>query len=181
MAATFSLNEMVQQSRTVLTRPSVATFERFEARGTLSDAVIYVAIASAITGIFGLFQGFDVFLGNIVSTILGFLIFTYLVNWIGKQRGGSGTLDHVAYTFALFWAPLSVLVAVATLVLTITVVGILLVPLLALAAIVANVYFAYLAVQSSMDLPAGGRTWSVLILAAVGAFLLNLLITAIVR
>lgn len=174
-----SISEMMRQSRTVLTSPSVATFERFERSGTLRDAIIYVSIAAAITGVFGLTGGIGGFLRNIVGTIVGFLIFTYLVHWLGSRRGGTGTLDEVAYSFALFWAPLSVLFSVVTLVLILTLVGILLVPLVALAALVVEVYFAYLATQSSMNLQPGGSTWGVLVLAALGSFVLNLIVAAI--
>jgi len=67
------------------------------------------------------------------------------VHYIGKTQGGTGTLDNVAYTFALFWAPISVLFAVVSLILLIPFIGIFLMPLLAVAALVINVYFAYLA------------------------------------
>ena len=179
MTANSSIPEMLRQSRTVLTSPSVATFERFEGRGNLADALIYVTIAAAITGVFGLADGVGGFLRNVIGALLGFLVFTYLVNWIGSRRGGSGTLDEVAYSFALFWAPLSVLVGVVTFILAITIVGLVLVPLVALAALVVNVFFAYLAVQSSMNLASGGATWTVLLLAALGSFVVNLLVAAI--
>lgn len=179
MSESPSIQEMISQSRAVLTRPSVATFERFEAAGTLREAVIYVGVAAAITGVFGLVDGLGGFLRNIIVTLVGFLVFTYLVNWIGKQRGGSGSLDEVAYSFALFWAPLSVLSGIATLVLVITIIGIFLLPLLALVVLALNVYFAYLAVQSSMNLPGGGTTWMVLILAAIGSAVAGAIVGAI--
>lgn len=176
----FSIGAMISQSRAVLTSPSVATFERYEKEGTLRDAVIYVAIAAAITGVFGLAEGLGGFVGGVLTTILGFLIFTYLVHWLGTQRGGTGSLDEVAYSFALFWAPLSILISLVTLVLILTLIGILLVPLVALAGLALNVYFAYLATQASMNLQAGGQTWAVLLFAALGAFVLNLIVAAIV-
>jgi hypothetical protein len=179
MSTTSSISIMMGQSRWVLTKPSVATFERFEKQGTLNQAILYVGLAAAITGVFGLVDGIGGFLANIVVTLVGFLVFTYLVHWIGKQRGGTGSLDEVAYSFALFWAPLSVLFGIASFILVITIVGIVLLPLLALAALALNVYFAYLAVQSSMNISGGGATWTVLLLAALGSFLVNLLAAAI--
>lgn len=179
MSVSSSISEMMSQSRTVLTRPSVATFERFERQGTLADALLYVALAAAITGVFGLAEGFSGFLRNIVAALLGFLIFTYLVHWFGKRRGGTGTFDEVAYSFALFWAPLSVLFGVVALIFAITIIGLIFLPLIALVALGLNVYFAYLAVQSSMNLDGGGPTWTVLLLAALGSFVLNLIIAAI--
>ena len=174
-----SVPEMIRQSRTVLGNPSVATFERFEKDGGLSDALLYVTIAAAITGIFGLFDGLAGFLGGIASTLVGFFVFTYLVYWIGKQRGGTGTLDEVAYTFALFWAPLAVLFGVVSLILAITIIGILALPLVWVAAIAANIYFAYLAVRSSMNLRGGGTTWTVLLLAGLGALVVNIIVSAL--
>lgn len=176
-----SIGTMVRHSRELLTKPSTATFERFEKDGTFADALIYVAIAAAISGIFGLVNGIVGFLSQILLTLLGFVVFVYLVYYIGTRQGGSGTLDEVAYSFALFWAPLSVLFGVLTLLLVITLVGILLVPLVALAALAANVYFGYLAVRSSMNLTESGKAWTTLILAALGVFVFNLIVGAIVR
>jgi len=160
---------MISQSREVLTKPSVATFEKFEKSGGLKEALIYMGIAAAISGLFGLAGGITGFLNGIITTLVGFLVFTYLVFWIGKQQGGTGTLDEVAYTFALFWAPISVLSGVVTLILFITLVGIFLIPLLGIAVLVANIYFSYMAVQSSLNLEPGGKIWLILILAAVGS------------
>src|SRR6056297_2304096 len=165
MAAGISITDMIAQSRDILASRSVAAFERHEKSGTLRDAVAYVALAGAITGLFGLSEGIGGFIGNIVFTILGFLIFTYIVHWLGSRRGGTGTLDEVAYSFALFWAPLSVLISVITLV--------------AIAGIALNVYFAYLATQASMNLSPGGQTWGVLLLAALASFVLNAAIGAL--
>lgn len=176
-----SIGTMVQHSREVLTKPSAATFERFEREGTFADALIYVAIAAAISGIFGLVNGIGGFLSQILLTLLGFMVFVYLVHYIGTRQGGSGTLDEVAYSFALFWAPLSVLSALLTLLLVITLVGILLLPLLGLAVLAANVYFGYLAVRSSMNLTESGKAWLTLILAALGVLVFNLIVGAILR
>lgn len=181
MSSSSSVPEMISQSRAVLTRPSIATFERFEKRGTLTDALLYVALAAAVSGVFGLADGLGGFVRNILATLIGFLVFTYVVYWFGKQRGGTGTLDEVAYTFALFWVPISVLAGIVTFVLTITIIGLLLVPIVAIAALALNIYFAHLAVQSSMNLDPGGNTWGVLLLAALVAFLVNLLLVAILR
>ena len=173
------VSEMIQQSREVITKPSVDTFEKYETNGSIQDALIYVSIAAGLSGLLGLGGGIGGLISGVVSTLLGFFVFTYLIFWIGKQQGGSGTLDEVAYTFSLFWVPLSILSALAALILTITVVGIFLIPLLIIAVLIANIYFAYLAVQSSMNMPAGGKTWLVLILAAIGAGVINALVSGI--
>jgi hypothetical protein len=178
---TDTVMNMVNQSIQVLTKPSVETFEQYENKGTLREAVIYVLVAAVITGLLNLVGGLGAFLSGIVVTMVGFLIFTYLVHYVGKSQGGSGTLDNVSYTFALFWAPINVLLAVASLILIITVIGIILVPLLAIAALVINVYFAYLAVHSSMNLRESGKIWITLAVAFVGTLVASLVISGILR
>ena len=179
MTASPSISEMIGQSRQVLTKPSVATFERFEDSGGLREALIYVGLFALLSGLFGLGEGITGFLSAVISTLLGFVVFTYLVYWIGKRQGGTGTFDQVAYTFALFWGPLAVVLAVLTLIMVITIIGIFFIPLLGIAFLIANVYFAYLAVRSSMNLTSNGKTWGTLILAAVGAAVFDIVVTAI--
>ena len=179
MAGNLSISTMLQHSRAVLTERSVDAFNRYEAEGNLRDAMLYVGLGAVLTGLFGLAQGPMFFLTNIITTVLGFVVFVIIVHWLGTRRGGTGTLDEVAYSFALFWAPLAVLFAVATLLLVITIVGILLVPLLGIAAIVVNIWFAYMATQASLNLQPGGQTWGVLILAGIASFFANALLAAI--
>lgn len=177
-----NIGNMVSESIEVLTKPSVATFERFEKNGTATDAGIYVAVGAAITGVIGLLSGgFSLFLVNIITTLVGFYAFTYIVFYLGKQRGGSGSFDEVAYTFSLFWLPISIAASILTVLLVITLIGILLIPLVALLALAANVYFAYLAAQSSMNLTPANGIWTVLILALLGSWLVNIIIAAILR
>lgn len=178
---TDTLTNMLSQSIQVVSKPSVASFEQFENKGTLREAVIYVLAASVIVGLLNLGGGFGGFLNGIIGTIIGFLVFAYLVHYVGKSQGGTGTLDNVAYTFALFWAPINVLTAVISLILIITLIGIILVPLLVIAALIINVYFAYLAVQSSMNLRESGKIWITLIVAFVGTLVISFVIAAILR
>ena len=178
---TDTIRSMWNQSVQVLTKPSVATFEQYENKGGLREALIYVAAWAVLTGIFGLGRGLSGFLAGIVATLLGFLVFTYLVHWFGQQQGGSGNLDQVAYSFALFWSPMAAIFAVIALLLIITLVGILLLPLLPVAMLVVNLYFAYLAIQSSMNMRESGKIWLTLLVAAVGTFVVDLIVGAIIR
>ncbi|MCU0490560.1 MAG: hypothetical protein MUD01_03035 [Chloroflexaceae bacterium] len=144
---------MMTQSLVVLQNPSVSTFERYERSGTAVQAAIYVGLAALITGLLGIFSGgIGAVVANVISTLIGFFIFTGLVYYIGQAQGGTGKFDEVAYTFSLFWAPLAVLVSLGSLVLTITIIGVIFIPLLALVGLLASAYFAYLSVQSSMNL-----------------------------
>ena len=178
---TDTLTSMISQSIQVLSKPSVQTLEQYEDKGKVREAVIYIAAGSIITGLLGLGAGLGGFIGGILTTIIGFLVFTYLIFYIGKSQGGTGSFDQVAYTFALFYMPISVIAAVGSLILVITVVGILLVPLLVLAAVAANVYFAYLGVQSSLNLTQSGPIWTTLIVSAIGSFIANIAIGSLFR
>lgn len=174
-----SISEMVNQSLTVITKPSVETFEQFERSGTIREAAIYVALGSLITGVLGFSGGLGAVLGGVISSLIGFFIFTGLIYYVGKAFGGTGSFDEVAYTFSLFWVPMSVLGAIATLILFITIIGILLIPILAIVVLIANAYFAYLAVQSSMNMKEQGKLLLTLVIAVIGSALIQGLITSL--
>lgn len=86
---TDTIRNMWSQSVQVLSKPSVATFEQYENKGGLREALIYVLVASILAGVFGLEGGVRGFLSGIVGTIVGFLAFTYLVFYFGKSQGGT--------------------------------------------------------------------------------------------
>ncbi len=171
-----SIPEMINQSIQVITNPSVATFERYERKGTMVQAAIYVGIIAAITGLLGLSSGITGFIGGIINTLIGFFIFTGIVYYVGQQQGGTGTFDEVAYTFSLFWGPLSLIIALGTLILVITIIGIILVPVWLLAGLIASAYFAYLAVQSSMNLVDRNKILITLAAAVIGTWIVQALI-----
>jgi hypothetical protein len=156
MSVTFA--EMVNQSVSVIAKPSVTTFELYEKRGTMRDAALLIAASIAA----------------VIVALVGFFAFTYLVHFIAKQQGGTGTLDEVAYSFALFWAPLGVVGAVATLLLGF------LGPIIALAQLAANVYFAYLAIQSSMNFSDSSKIWTTLGGAVIGYIVIFFVLTALI-
>ena len=61
--------------------------------------------------------GIGGFLGGLLGALVQFFVFTGLVFFLGKNiAGGSGSWDEVAYTFALFTAPLIVLGALLSLI-----------------------------------------------------------------
>jgi hypothetical protein len=179
--ASVPLGEMVQQSIKVLTKPSVQTFEEFENRGLQRDALIYVAIGAAITGLLALPGGLLPAIGSVISTVVGFFVFTYVVHYVGKTQGGTGSLDQVAYTFSLFWIPLQILASLVGLILVISLVGILLLPLLPFAALAASVYFAYLAAQSSLNLTDTTKLVIALLAGIVAAAIAGGILNAIFR
>ena len=161
-----SLSEMVNNSIVVLTKPRVSTFEMFERRGNLTNALVYVGVAALISGIIGLSSGLLGLLGGVISTLVGFLVFTGAVFYIGQSQGGTGTFDEVAYTFSLFAAPISVILAVLGLLAKIPLLGCLF-ALVILAVVLAQIYLGFLAVQSSMNIADRTKAAVTLVLAGV--------------
>ncbi len=170
-----TVTDMFGQSTAVLAQPSPHTFERFERRGGTTQAFIYVALAALVSAVIAaIFAPFhsDVtvvgqFLTRLITIPLQFLIFTGAVYLIGKNLfRGSGTYAEVAYSFALFFVPLSIL---ATLIGIIPILGWLVSFVISLA----MAYFGYLAVQSSMNLRDQGSAIITLLLAAVANFLVG--------
>lgn len=155
--STSSLSEMINSSIAVLTRPSIATFEQYERRGTTRDAFIYVGVAAAIAGIVGFV--FNLFIGGVTAAIgglilgllgplVGFGIFAGVLYYVGKQQGGTGTQDEVFYTCALYTAPLLAITGVIN---AIPLLGCLLIPVTLLLGLY-QIYLGYLASRSSMNL-----------------------------
>ncbi len=170
-----TIGNMFAQSAAVLSRPSVATFERFETRGNTRDAYIYVLLAALVSAViaafFALFRSDISALGQFISRLiavpLGFAIFTGLVYYIGRSLfRGTGTYSEVAYTFALFFVPISI---VGTVIGVIPVLGWLVGVVLGLP----NIYFGFLAVQSSMNIREQTGAVVTLVLSAVGYLIVN--------
>ena len=187
-ASTASLSEMVNSSIVVLTKPSIATFETYERRGTTRDALIYVGVAAAAAGIvaflFGLLGGIGAALGaligGIVVPLISFFIFAYVLFFMGKQQGGTGTQDEVFYTCALYTAPI---LAVSGIISNIPILGCLLIPVTLVLSIY-QIYLGYLASRASMNLDQNKAIISVVvaILAqiVIGTVILGGLIAAVV-
>lgn len=185
-----TLAEMVAQSRDVITHPSVATFERYEKRGSLGTASVYVLAAALIAGLLSfltvLLPGvegnpFGAFVDTVVGSLINFIIFTGLVYYLGRNvASGTGTWDEVAYTFALFVAPLAVVAGALTFVMELLGGLPLLGGLISLTGIIAmiivllaQVFFGYLAVQSSMNIRDSGKAALVLVLAFIGTLVVQ--------
>jgi hypothetical protein len=155
-ASTSSLPEMLNSSIVVLTKPSVATFEQYEHRGTTRDAITYVVAAAAIAGlaglVFGLLGGISGAISGLITAmagpLIGYFVFSYALFLMGKNQGGTGTQDEVFYTTALYVAPLLAIVGVVS---AIPIIGCLLLPLTLLVGIY-QIYLGYLAARSSMNL-----------------------------
>lgn len=152
-----SVGEMINQSVTVLTKPSVASFEQFERRGGQREAMIYVGVAAAIgavlSAVFGLLGGgvrgaIGGLLGGLLLPLISFYVSAFLIYTVGKSQGGTGTQDEVFYTVALYLAPILAINGIlgsnalfACLSFPIT-----------LALGLYGIYLGYLAIRSSMNL-----------------------------
>jgi len=174
-----SINEMLNQSIQVLTKPGVETFERFERHGGQREATIYIMIAAAISAVaalvFGLLNGIAAALLNaalgFILAVVGFYIFVFLVYFIGKQQGGTGTQDEVFYTMALFVAPIQ---AVTGAVSAIPLIGCLALPA-TLALGIYQIYLGYLGARSSMNLDQN-KAIITLVLAFIAQFIIGIII-----
>ncbi|WP_229839111.1 YIP1 family protein [Deinococcus piscis] len=175
-----SVDDEMRQSLAVLTRPSVRTFELFERKGGVNEALMYVLLASIVSAVVAAFMAFmpwhaDIspwaqFVNRLVGIPIQFGIFTGVVYWVGKQFfGGTGRYAEVAYTFALFFVPLSLLSSALG---WIPVLGFFVSLLISLALI----YYGYLAVQSSMNIRGGANPAITLLVAALGTTALNFLV-----
>ncbi len=172
-----SINELLNQSIVVLTKPGVATFERFEKRGGMREALVYVGVAAAVAAIvafvFGLFAGGFLgailgLIGGFIRPIVGFFVFAYALYWVSMQQGGTGTRDEVFYTVALYAAPiLAINGAIAYLP---DIIAWLFLPIAFILSLY-QIYLAYLATQSSMNLTDQTRTIVSVVLALIAQWI----------
>jgi len=170
-----TLSDMLPQSVAVLSKPSVATFEQFERRGGTTEAAIYVVVGAVIASLAGLLSGgIGGLIAGLLGPLIGFGVFTGLVYMVGKNLfKGTGTYPEVAYTFALFYVPISVVSAVIGI---IPILGALVAFILGLV----NIYFGYLAVQSSMNLRDSTSAIVTLVLSYIGSAIVIGILTSLV-
>lgn len=151
-----NFSEMINQSIKVLTQPRIETFEQFEKHGGQREALTYVAVAAALAGvvafIVGIFTGplgaIIALVGALVAPLLSFFIFAFVVNWMGKRQGGTGTQDEVFYTCALYTAPI---LAVTGIVGNIPLLNCVFAPISLILGLY-QIYLGYLATRASMNL-----------------------------
>jgi hypothetical protein len=159
-ASTGSLPEMINSSIVVLTKPSIATFEQYERRGTMRDALIYVGVAALLAGVlafvFGLLGGVGAatagLIGTVLSALISFFVFAFALFFIGKQQGGTGTQDEVFYTTALYTAPLLAINGIISAVVSVVPLLGCITWLVSLVLWLYQAYLGYLAARASMNL-----------------------------
>lgn len=175
------IQEMVNGSIAVLTRPSVQSFEQHE-RDNLVWALIYAAIASVINGIIaaitallnpGLQPAAQVSISNvflalittILATIIGSLIGWGFIYLLGRAFGGTGSFGELAWGISLFSSPLAVAQGIANAIPFVG--GFILFILFAY-----GVYLNYLAIQAGMNLPSQKALYISIILFVIGLLFL---------
>lgn len=184
------IQEMVNGSIAVLTRPSVQSFEQHE-RDNLVWALIYAVIASVINGILAAItaplrvgelraqletqgmppdaieaaiaqQGNPIIaiFTGIFGTIIGSLIIWGFIYLLGRAFGGTGSFGELAWNISLFSSPLAVVQSIVS---VIPLVG----NILLLGLSVYGVYLTYLAIQSGMNLPSQKALYIAIILLVI--------------
>ncbi|WP_322814478.1 Yip1 family protein [Chloroflexus sp.] len=184
------IQEMVNGSIAVLSRPSVQSFEQHE-RDNLVWALIYAVIASVINGILAAItaplrvgelrtqletQGVPpdaieaaiaqqsnpiiAIFGGIFGTIIGSLIIWGFIYLLGRAFGGTGSFGELAWGISLFSSPLAVAQSIVS---VIPLVG----NILLLGLSIYGVYLTYLAIQSGMNLPSQKALYIAIILLVI--------------
>ena len=178
-----SVGDMLNQSMTVLTKPSVESFEQYERRGGQREALIYVGVAAAaaaiVGGLFGLLTGGVVgllagLIGGLLGPLVSFFVFAFLIYTIGKSQGGTGTQDEVFYTIALYLAPI---LAINGIIGSNVFFACLAFPVSILLSLY-GIYLGYLAVRASMNLDQN-KAIITMVLAFVAQLVITFLVTAV--
>jgi hypothetical protein len=178
-----NIQDMINQSIAVLKPwPTVATFEQFEKRGGTREALIYIGVASAVAAVvafvFGLLGGIGGAIAALIiafiSPIIGFAAFAYVLFYVARSQGGTGTQDEVFYTMALFTAPIR---AVTGVVGAIPLIGCLFFPVNLVLSVYQG-YLAYLACRASMNMEKNPAIISVVV-AVVVMFIISAIVAGI--
>lgn len=172
-----TLQNMFNGSIEVLTKPSVATFEKHE-RDDLGNALIYVAIGAVISGVLNVVSFFTnppelggqepSLIGNVtfgvLGALIGFLIYTGIVYGLGRAFGGTGKFGELTYDISLFSVPFTVATSLVNI---IPFIG----WILSLILLGYNLFLTYLGIQAGMNLPKDKALYVIGILLAIGIVL----------
>jgi hypothetical protein len=178
-----SINEMISQSMTVLTKPSVQSFEQYERRGGQREALIYVGVAAAVgavlSAIFGLIGGgvagaVGGLIGGLLLPLISFFVSAWLIYTIGKSQGGTGTQDEVFYTVALYLAPI---LAINGVIGSNALFACLAFPV-SIALGIYGIYLGYLAIRASMNLEKN-KAIITMVLVFVAQVVIGIIVTSV--
>ena len=183
-ATGFDFQTLFRQWQTVLTQPSIATFDAQQPSANWNVVWIGLVILGVARAIFGFISaaetagithtagpGFGTIIGGFIGAFIGFFIAAGVLYLVARLFGGTGTFMPYAYALALFFVPLGIISAVAGIV---PVLGV----LVAIAAGIYQIYLAILATASVHRLDMGKSTAVVLIPVAI-AFVIFLLLAVL--
>jgi hypothetical protein len=172
-ATGFDFQSLFRQWQTVLTKPSIATFDAQLPSANWNVIWIGLVILGVARAIFGFISaaetagnthttgpGFGTIVGGFIGVFIGFFIIAGVLYLVAKLFSGTGTFLPYAYALSLFFVPLGVISAVAGI---IPVLG----ALVAIAAGLYQIYLAILATASVHRLDMGKSTAVVLIPIAI--------------
>jgi hypothetical protein len=160
-----------------VTRPAVFALGAHVRPDGLARAIELILAAAALAAMLSLPFGTASALRAAVSVLVTYLAYAGVALLAGRALGARARAGEVAYLFALFVAPLSLLTRLVTLGLALTVVGLALVPLLLLALAGASTYFGLLAIRAGMRFDDRRKVWITLSLAQLAALAGHLLPT----
>src|SRR5262245_41922155 len=154
MNALAQLSRMLRQSADAMIHPSVRTFSYYSARAVDSETLLYAAVGATLAAllnslIFGNF-GIIELAYAIVNQLFQFYLFAAIAYFVGRQFGGIVSFQTVAYTCALFYVP--ILVLIPALISALVLLRVDLPPLqwLPLVQLLALAFYAYQAVQGAL-------------------------------
>ena len=176
--ARIHLQRIIARSIDVLTHPQPRVFHAYGARSSGGDALTYVALAAFLTTLLTMlaFRSGSAtgVLWSVMDELFAFYLFAGVIYLIGKQRGGLGSFDEIAYCFALFYVPIHVLSWVLFWLVLLTPLRPVLLPwlwMLQLASYAVQAFYAHVAVRGVMGFRQPCEAW-----VAVGAGLATLFI-----
>lgn len=176
-----SLGTMMQQSAYVLARPSVASFERFERSGGAAQAFTYVGVVALVSALVALVRnlgGAPLWAGleAFVVALVGFGVFAGVAYLFGRTQGATGTFDEVAYTLALSYVPIALVLTAVNTLLAITIVGLLLVPFVYALGWGVQIFYAFMGLQGSLNVRSPTVVGLVMIVSALAAWFAQMLL-----
>ncbi len=113
----FDINAVVNKWMAVLTKPSEASFEAEKANVNLTNMIIWLAIAGAISGFFGGIGTWFFARGGIgdpiggliigaIGGVIGYFIGEAILYLIARALGGTGDFNTQAYLMSLYYVPI---------------------------------------------------------------------------
>ncbi|GGJ48333.1 hypothetical protein [Deinococcus roseus] len=110
-----TLTEMVSQSIEVIRVPTESTFYKYEDRGNFSNAMLFMgsAILTFIAAGY-YFSGGAGALNHLIIGVVYYFGFWGLTYLLGRVMGGEATWQELAYTHALFMAPLLFMLTISS-------------------------------------------------------------------